>query len=297
MTVTMKKFTQGILGYTKGTALRLADKVITEAELAMANKKIEEQAAELKRLNEDLEQLSYIISHDLKAPVRNISSFMKLMSNRYSSLLPADGKEFINMSQSGSEKLAKQIDDVISYCRVNRNLPPVAEVNVNELVKTISMELRSRANTAKAEIKVEKELPLLRDVHSAMIYQVIHHLVVNGIKFNANPHPVICINFEDAGDMVRFSVSDNGIGIEKGFENKLFHLFKRLHTSDQFEGTGIGLALCKKILALYNGAIWYESEAGQGTTFYFTLPKHLVVSAIPQHPGFSQQQNIISKAA
>lgn len=277
--------------------MRLAVADTVAMELARANRKIAEQAAALKRLNEDMEQLSYIISHDLKAPARNISSFMKLMAGRYSIMLPPDGQEFIKMSQSGSEKLAKQIDDVVSYCRVDRNLPPAADVDLNEVVKTICMEMKPRLDAANAEIRIERMLPALKDVHSAMIYKVIQNLVDNGIKFNTSANPVVKIDFNEEGDYVTFCVSDNGIGIQKGFESKLFQMFKRLHTADQFEGKGTGLALCKKILAFYNGTIRYESEAGAGTTFYFTLPKQLVGRELPGITEFVSQPVFVSTAA
>lgn len=287
----------GIVNYGKEFCLRLANARVTEAALFAANKENEELAVEIKRLNQELDQFAYIISHDLKAPVRNISSFMKLLSNRFSTTLPPDGKEFIHMAQICSDRLGQQIDDMLSYCRVNRNLPPAADIDLNEVVRTISMELSAKLNEANAEIIVEKGLPLLKDAHSSMIYQVMQNLVANGIKFNNNPNPVVVIDYKEEADRVCFSVNDNGIGIPKGFEGKLFQMFKRLHTQDQFEGTGIGLALCKKIVTFYKGEIWYESGKGTGTTFYFTLPKHMVGHAMPKLPGLTIQVNLVSKAA
>ena len=269
-----------------------------QAQLTLANNELEEQAFALSRSRQDLEQFAYLISHDLKAPVRNISSFMKLLSNRYSEALPPDGREFVNMSLTGSERLAKQIDDMLSYYKIDRNLPPATEVDLNDAVKTISMELTSKLNEANATIIQDSGLPMLKGVHSNMIYHVFNHLIVNGIKFNANPEPEVKIDFAEAGDMIRFCIADNGIGIDKAHESKLFKMFKRLHTNDKFEGTGIGLAICKKIVTYYQGEIWFESEAGSGTSFYFTLPKHLVGPVMPKLTELTQQrQIIISKAA
>ena len=201
------------------------------------------------------------------------------------------------MAQISSDRLGHQIDDMLLYCRVNRNLPPAADVDLNEVVRTISMELSAKMSEANAEIIVEKGLPLLKDVHAGMIYHVMQNLVANGIKFNHNPSPEVRIDYKEEAGKVCFSVSDNGIGIPAGFESKLFQLFKRLHTQDQFEGTGVGLALCKKIITFYKGEIWYQSQQGTGTTFYFTLPAQLVGHAMPKLPGLSIQVNVVSRAA
>jgi len=269
----------------------------SEAELADLNSKLECQAVKLKRFNEDLEQFAYIISHDLKAPVRNIGSFMKLLATRYSELLPSEGREFVEMSKTSAERLARQIEDLVSYCRVDRNLPPVSSVDLNNMIKTIQVESGGKIAEANAEVIIERELPVLKDVHSGMIHHVFQNLVANGIKFNTNAFPEVKISFTEEDDHVQFSVADNGIGIDKGFESKLFQMFKRLHTQDKLEGTGIGLAICKKIVNFYNGKIWYESEAGAGTTFYFTLPKHLVTRPFPEFSEIASRPNLISEAA
>jgi len=266
-------------------------------ELEVSNQKLEDQAVELKRSNQDLEQFAYIVSHDLKAPVRNIGSFMKLLSTKYSSILPPDAREFVEMSKTSSERLARQIDDSLSYCRVGRNLPPTSVVDLNEMVKTINMELGEKIRSANAEIIIETSLPSLKEVHSSMIHHVFQNLVANGIKFNTNACPEIRIVWKEEQEFVKFSVADNGIGIEKGFASKLFQMFKRLHTQDKFEGTGIGLAICKKIVNFYNGEIWYESVTGQGTTFHFTLPKIIVGPAISKAPELSTRPALMFEAA
>lgn len=305
-TIWLKLISLGIVVYVLAyynhrneSQLAVFDQKLTEAnrKLEEASQKLEEQAIELQRTNQDIEQLAYIISHDLKAPVRNISSFMKLLSTRYAAALPPDGREFVSMSLTGAERLGKQIDDMLSYCRVNRNLPPATDVDLNETVRTISMELSNKMAEVNASIIVERGLPLMKEVHPAMIYQVFQHLLSNGIKFNHNPSPEVRIDYADDGDKVRFSVSDNGIGIANGFENKLFQMFKRLHTQEKYEGNGIGLAICKKIITLYKGGIWYTSTEGRGTTFYFTLPKHLVGPAMPRLTHFTISKTFVPAAA
>jgi signal transduction histidine kinase len=250
----------------------------SEMQLEISNKKLEAQADELKRSNQDLEQFAYIISHDLKAPVRSIGSFMKLLQNRYKAVLPEEAREFVSLSKASAERLSAQIDDLLSYCRVGMNLPPAAEVDLNEMIKTIQVELGEKIKESNARIVVQRKLPVLKNVHTNMLHHVLQNLVANGIKFNKNPNPVVAISYKDNGDTGQLMVRDNGIGIEPGFEEKLFQMFSRLHTHDQFEGTGIGLAVCKKIVNFYNGNIWFESTPGQGTTFYFSLPKAMIIS-------------------
>ena len=270
----------------------------SETELAECNIKLELQAAELKRSNHDLEQFAYIISHDLKAPVRNISSFMAMLSTRYTKVLPPDALELTTMSKTCSDRLAKQIDDMLSYCRVDRNLSPASTVDLNEMIRTIRMELNSKIKETNVEVIIEHELPVLKGVHSSMLHHVFQNLVANGIKFNENANREVRIDFTEEADMVRFSVTDNGIGIAPGFESKLFQMFKRLHTQEKFEGTGIGLAISKKVVNYYHGEIWYESEAGKGTTFYFTLPKALVsIPVVKVSEMQVEQPTLIYKAA
>ena len=241
-----------------------------EAELAACNKKTEEQAFELKRSKEDLEQLGYILSHDLKAPARNISSFMSLLGKQFNDASPKGAKEFIDMSKQSADQLTRQIDDLLVYCRIDRNLPLPAPVNLNEVVTTIKMELNQKLLEKNAEIIVERQLPVLADVHSAMIYKVFQHIIANAVKFNTGK-PEVRINYKEENGVLTFSIADNGIGIDPAYKSKLFQIFKRLHSADQYEGSGIGLAICKKIISFYRGDIWFEGEPGKGTTFLFTL--------------------------
>jgi signal transduction histidine kinase len=244
----------------------------TEAELAATNKKLMTQARELKRSNEDLEQFASIISHDLRAPVRGISGFMTLLRKRYSHHLDASGLEFIELSQNSADRMAKQIEDLLEYSKVGRNLPVATSVDLNTTVKVIQMELGEKFKENNAEIIVDGTLPRLRSMHQSMIHHVFQNLIANGIKFNTNAKPTVTISHTVVGTQCVFHVRDNGIGIDEQYKDKLFQMFKRLHTDTEFEGTGIGLAVCKKIVNFYGGDIWFESEIGQGTSFFFSLP-------------------------
>lgn len=271
---------QSIWSYVIGsTANNRISRDQLREELEAANKKLEalsskleNQNMALKRSNEDLERMAYIISHDLKAPVRNIGSFMKLLTTRFSAGLGKEAVELMELSRTGSENLAKQIDDLVTYCRVDRNLPPVSKVDLDLMVQTIRIGLGMKVKDGNVNVIIESPLPVLKDVHSGLIQHILQHLMANGIKFNNNVNRELRLNFKHEGKFIKFMVSDNGIGIQPGVESKLFQVFRRLHTQEQFEGTGIGLAMCKKIVNFYGGNIWFESEVGKNTTFFFTLP-------------------------
>jgi signal transduction histidine kinase len=244
-----------------------------EEELAISNDELKQQTTELKRSNEDLEQFAYIISHDLKAPIRNIKSFLNLLQSRHSNNLSDEAKELITYSSTSSDRLVKLIEDMLAYCKVGRNLPAIKPVDLNDVLKTIIMEQSERIFERRAIVSISKPLPVLENVHQGMIYHIFQNLVANGLKFNKSEKPVVTIGYKETNECYTFSVADNGIGISPENKDKLFHMFRRLHTSEQYEGTGIGLAICKKIVGFYKGEIWIDSFPGHGTTFYFTIAK------------------------
>lgn len=276
--------------YNYKTENQLADSNI---KLAETNRKLEEHALELKRSNEDLEQFGYIISHDLRAPVRNISSFMSLLGKQFNESSPKGSREFVDMAKQSADRLNKQIEDMLSYCRIDRNLPPTSPVDLNQMLRTIQMELNEKIKEKNAEIIIERELPVLEELHSSMMHHVFQNLIANAIKFNTTEKAEVRINYEEKDGIFTFSVSDNGIGIAAAYKDKLFQMFKRLHSAEQFEGTGIGLAVCKKIINFYKGEIWFESEVSKGTTFFFTLEKPVVECVLQINPP----TNVVLKAA
>ncbi len=245
----------------------------TELELEASNAQMMLQTAELRRSNSDLEQFAYIISHDLKAPVRNISSFMNLLVNKYSTELSPEAKEFVGYSHTGAKRLERLIDDVLAYCRIGTNLPRPVPVNVNDIISTIRFELRDKLSLANGTININRELPVVNNVHASLMYHVFQNLISNGLKFNKSDKPEIEVSWTNSLNYYTFSVHDNGIGISKEYTTTIFQMFRRLHGEQEYDGTGIGLAICKKIVEYYHGEIWFESEAGKGTTFYFTVRK------------------------
>ncbi|HLP49407.1 MAG TPA: ATP-binding protein [Chitinophagales bacterium] len=245
----------------------------TEKELENSNGQMMLQTSELRRSNSDLEQFAYIISHDLKAPVRNISSFMNLLVNKYGSTMNPEAREFVDYSHTGAKRLERLIDDVLAYCRIGTNLPKPIPVNLNDVVSTIRFELREKLNAQNAKVNINKELPIVNNVHSSLMYHVFQNLISNGLKFNKKETPEININWTNSLNYYTFSISDNGIGISKEYSTTIFQMFKRLHNEHDYDGTGIGLAICKKIVEYYHGEVWFDSTEGEGTTFHFTIRK------------------------
>jgi signal transduction histidine kinase len=244
-----------------------------EEELEASNAAMMMQTSELKRSNGDLEQFAYIISHDLKTPVRNISSFMNLLVTKHGNSLNPEAKEFVTYSHSGAKRLERLIDDVLAYCRIGTNLSKPIPVNMNDVVNTLKFELREKTTAANANITIAKELPIVNNVHASLMYHILQNLINNGLKFNTTEAPEVTINWTNSLNHYTFSVSDNGIGISKEYSTTIFQMFKRLHNEHEYDGTGIGLAICKKIVEYYNGEIWFESEEGKGTTFFFSIRK------------------------
>jgi signal transduction histidine kinase len=245
----------------------------TERALENSNVQMMLQTNELRRSNSDLEQFAYIISHDLKAPVRNISSFMNLLVNKYGKTMAPEAREFVDYSHAGAKRLERLIDDVLAYCRIGTNLPKPIPVNLNDVVSTIRFELRDKLSVSNAKIHINKELPVVNNVHSSLMYHVFQNLISNGLKFNKKETPQININWTNSLNYYTFSVSDNGIGISKEYSTTIFQMFKRLHNETDYDGTGIGLAICKKIVEYYHGEVWFDSVEGEGTTFHFTIRK------------------------
>ena len=244
-----------------------------EKELEVSNQQMTSQTEELKRSNADLEQFAYVISHDLKTPVRNISCFMKLLSNKHGGSFNDEAREFVDFSLHGAKRMERLIDDVLAYSRIGRNLSNPTPVNLNDVVNTICYELQDKLNDTNGSINIVTELPIINSVHSSLMYHILQNLIRNGLKFNISETPTIDISYTESADHYKFEVKDNGIGISQEYSKQVFQMFKRLHNENEYDGTGIGLAICKKIVELYHGEIWYEGEEGRGTTFYFTIRK------------------------
>lgn len=248
-------------------------------ELELINKRLEVEIEtrkkaelELQKVIKELEQYAYTASHDLQEPLRKIKSFTELLSMKYKGNLDEKADQYIDYIVDGSTRMQALIKDLLEYSRVGRQNKDVHDVNINDVVIRVisSLEVLIRENNGEARYN---QLPKIRANENDM-QRIFLNLISNSIKFKKpDTNPIVTISSEDKDEEHVFSVSDNGIGIEKDCQDKVFGIFERLHTNKDYKGTGIGLAVCKKIIEKYGGRIWIESEKNVGTTFFFSIPK------------------------
>jgi light-regulated signal transduction histidine kinase (bacteriophytochrome) len=239
-----------------------------------ARKKAEETlrrtAAELARSNNDLEQFAYVASHDLREPLRTVSGFVQLLQKKYADQLDAEARAFIGYAVDGAARMETLIKDLLAYARLGTRGREPVPTDAGAALRQVLDNLHESIRETAAEI-THGELPAVR-ADPSQLTQLFQNLIGNAIKFRGEAPPKIHVDASRDGDGWRFSVSDNGIGIEPKHQEQIFEVFRRLHRREQYEGTGIGLAICKKIVDRHGGRIWVESEPGQGATFSFTLP-------------------------
>ena len=236
-------------------------------------KKTEEELSrnleELERSNKELEQFAYIASHDLQEPLRMVGSYMQLIERRYKGQLDKDADEFIHFAMDGANRMKQLIADLLNYSRMNKE-GNVVEVDMNEVMQEVLQNLTASIKENKAKVSFD-DLPVIKADRTQML-QLLQNLIGNALKFTKDhTKPEVQIKVEKQHNHWLFSVSDNGIGIDQQYADKVFVIFKQLHSKAKYSGTGIGLAIAKKIVERHGGEIWFESEVGHGTTFYFTL--------------------------
>jgi PAS domain S-box-containing protein len=226
---------------------------------------------ELEQSNAELEQFAYVASHDLQEPLRMITSYVQLLAHRYQDQLDNDANDFIGYAVDGATRMQQLINDLLAYSRVGTTVRLFEPTPCPNVIKQVIHNLEPAILESKATITYD-ELPVVM-ADKLQLEQLFQNLISNAIKFCSQARPQIHITAKQnqVNEWV-FSVQDNGIGIEQIYADRIFVIFQRLHTRDKYSGTGIGLAICKKIVERHNGQIWFESQLGQGTTFYFTIP-------------------------
>jgi PAS domain S-box-containing protein len=230
---------------------------------------------ELKRSNDELEHFAYIASHDLQEPLRMVSSYTQLLAKRYKGRLDSDADEFIAFAVDGSSRMQRMIQDLLTYSRAGTSGRGLHEADTEGALKNALTNLRATIQESGAVV-THADLPTITTEH-AQLTQVFQNLVGNAIKYRGAAVPHIHLGaIKHGSDEWKFSVSDNGMGIDPQYFEKIFVLFQRLHGREEFEGTGIGLAICRKMLERLGGRIWVESQPGRGSTFLFTLPQSSV---------------------
>jgi len=233
-------------------------------------KKLQAQKKKLEEVNQELKDFAYIVSHDLKAPLRGISQLSDWIVEDYKDILDDEGKKKLTLLISRVQRMHNLIDGILQYSRVGRIREKEKEIDLNILLQEV-IELLSPPDNIKIIIK--KPLPSIKG-EEGRIKQVFQNLIDNAIKFMDKENGEIKINWLDEGNYFRFSIEDNGPGIDKKYHEKIFQIFQTLVSIDKYGGTGIGLTLVKKIITTAGGKIWLDSQPGKGTTFFFTLPKN-----------------------
>jgi PAS domain S-box-containing protein len=226
-------------------------------------------AAELARSNKELEMFAYVASHDLQEPLRMVSSYTQLLARRYTDKLDDTANEFIDYAVQGAARMQQLINDLLSYSRVQSRGEPLEPVDTNVALRDALADLRLSIEDAHAIVTSDR-LPTVRGDRTQLT-QLFRNLIANAVKFRSDRPPEIRVCATRTNGAWTFAVRDNGIGIAPQYADRIFEIFQRLHTRQEYPGTGIGLALCKRIVERHGGRIWIESDEGQGATFFFTL--------------------------
>jgi len=269
---------QGATDYVlKGALTRLPiviRRALQEKSLRDQRQRAEEDLArkveELARSNRDLEQFAYVASHDLQEPLRMVAAYTQLLAERYRGKLDENADKYIGYAVEGALRMQTLILDLLAFSRVGRTEPGRKNGDCNVALKIAMANLQTAIGESGAVI-THDELPSVA-VDQSQLLQLFQNLVGNAIKFRAAEAPVIRVSAEKQDSSWLFSVADNGIGIAPQYQDKVFVIFQRLHTREEYAGNGVGLAICKKIAEYHGGRIWVESEPGCGATFHFTLP-------------------------
>lgn len=237
----------------------------------LANISLQKANADVTQLNKDLESFTYSVSHDLRAPLRSVNGYANVLIEDYGEQLDDEAKRVIGVIAKNGRRMGQLIDDLLNFSRLGRKELQLTAISMDVMVHSVIDEIRETGENLNAQIDVQA-LPAAK-ADMQMMRQVWHNLIANALKYSGkNDKPVITIgSTEQEGDVVYF-VKDNGVGFNMLYVDKLFGVFQRLHKSDEFEGTGVGLALVKRITDRHKGRVWAEGELGKGATFYFSLP-------------------------
>lgn len=256
-----------------GNPDRMVGTIIDIHSRKMAEEAEIQHARDLADKNKELEEFTYVASHDLQEPVRTISSFVELFRETYSDQLDEEGLKWLDFMQGASERSQRLIIDLLEYSRIGK-ARELKKINLNQLIKDVTTDLQARIQSTNATVESE-ELPEIMGFETELRL-LFQNLVGNGIKFKKpDENPFIKVSYSKVDGFHQLTVSDNGIGIEEKYFDKVFVIFRRLHGKSEYEGTGIGLAHCKKVVDLHQGKIWVTSTFGQGTSFHFTIPENL----------------------
>jgi signal transduction histidine kinase len=249
----------------------MRDRIVEEIqEVERAREELVRQAQDLQRSNAELEQFAYVASHDLQEPLRKVASFCQMLERRYAGQLDERADQYIHYAVDGARRMQDLINDLLAFSRVGRMTHQHEPVDLDEMLERAEGNLAARVEETGATVE-SGALPIVIG-DPGLLALVFQNLVGNALKFHGDDPPVVRVDAERNGDGWEISVADNGIGIEPEYAERIFVIFQRLHTRVTYEGTGIGLAMCRKIIEHHGGRIWLDTDARPGTTFRFTLP-------------------------
>jgi PAS domain S-box-containing protein len=254
---------------TYGISRDITERKIAEDILIQRTNELKEAVVNLSRSNQELEQFAYVASHDLQEPLRMVSSYTQLLERRYKDKLDQDATDFINYAVDGANRMQRLINDLLEFSRVTTKGKPLVKLDLSAALGQAVANLQNKIQETGSMI-VNDDLPFAYGDEGQLI-RVFQNLLDNAMKFRGEAPPRINISAKNFDNTVQISIADNGIGIEKIYSERVFTIFQRLHTKAEYPGTGIGLAICKRTIERHGGKIWFESEPGIGTTFYFTL--------------------------
>lgn len=247
------------------------EKYRQEIALFDLNQNLEKKNQELLSINEELESFTYSVSHDLRAPLRAVSGFARILDEDYSGKLDVEGIRLLGSINSNANKMGVLIDDLLAFSRLGRQPLKRTEVDMNQLVKGVMTEI-NKTTKHKAKVKIDELESVLGDY--TLLHQVMVNLISNAIKYSSKKKaPEVLVSTIQKNDETVFCVRDNGAGFNMDYVHKLFGVFQRVHNNDEFEGTGVGLAIVQKIIHKHGGKVWAEGKIDQGAIFYFTIGK------------------------
>lgn len=245
-------------------------RIQSDEELSILNANLVEQSKSLQRSNEDLQSFAYSASHDLQEPLRTVSNYLHLLKRKHGMHLNEDALTYISNANASTDRMKTLIQDLLEYSRVATRGKEFETVNLSTIMTFVVENLDHMINETSTSIKYSNLPDVFGDF--SQLVQLFQNIIQNAMKYKSELDPVITVSAKKVNDRVHFSIADNGIGINPEYRTRIFDIFKRLHTRDEYSGNGVGLSLCKKIVERHQGTIWCDSNPNGGTTFYFTLP-------------------------